>query len=171
MKNDFKENEKINGEVSKETEKNEVAGNNQSVVASKTNYLLIGIVSFFIFVFLIGGSFFIFRASRRFSPIRQQVSFNHNYNFNRSGFGHRNFMGRMMGVNSVSGKVIAVNGQTFTIDDNGQSRSVQINDTTRFSINSTTKINVNDQVVVWGLQNSSGVIQADHISVNPSLNY
>ena len=166
MKNDQAENEKVNSEVSKEPEKNGTVENNQNQETNKTNYLLIGIVSFVIFAFLIAGSLFIFRVSRRFNPVRNQVSFNRSYNFGHAGFHNRGFMGRMMEADSVSGKVTAVNGQTFTIDDKGQSKSVQINNTTRFSLNSATKVNVNDQVVIWGLQNSSGIIQADRISVN-----
>lgn len=69
--------------------------------------------------------------------------------------------------NAIESKVTAVNDQTFTIDNNGQPKNVQISDTTRFPLNSATKVNVGNTVIVYGQQDSNGVIQAQLISVNP----
>jgi hypothetical protein len=53
------------------------------------------------------------------------------------------------------------------MDINGQSKNVQISDTTRFPLNSATTVNTGDTVLVWGGQDSNGTIQATQISVNP----
>jgi hypothetical protein len=70
--------------------------------------------------------------------------------------------------NSIQGNVTAVDGQKLTINVSGTSKTVQISTDTRFPLNSDTKINVGDIVTVTGEQDSSGVIQAQHIIVNPT---
>lgn len=83
----------------------------------------------------------------------------------RGQFGGR---GMMSGHSASAGKVTAVNGQTLTVDFSGDSKTVQISDTTRFPLNSATAVKVGDQVVVVGEQDSKGVIQATRIIVNPA---
>ena len=83
------------------------------------------------------------------------------------GRGHRfrgglNSNGFVIG-NAVGGKVTAVNGQQFTIDASGTTKTVQITDTTRFPVNSGTQVKVGDQVIVSGEQDSKGVIQATRV--------
>lgn len=92
------------------------------------------------------------------------------------GFGGKNLGGRGMmkdrgGMmqNRTAGKVTAVNDKQFTIDVSGTSKTIQITDSTRFPVNSSSSINTGDQVIVTGEQNSNGVIQAERIIVNPTL--
>ncbi len=105
--------------------------------------------------------------------------------YGRGGYGMvgRNYRGGMMGgrgfrgrkwngsgavsSNSISGKVTAVNGQTFAVDASGTSKNVQIASATRFPLDSATSVKVGDTVVVRGQQDSSGTIQAKTILVNP----
>ncbi len=88
----------------------------------------------------------------------------------RGGYGFRggNYGGNgAVSANRISGKVTAVNGQTFTIDASGTTKDVQITSDTRFPINSSTGVKTGDQVLVIGQQDSSGKIQATQIIVNP----
>jgi hypothetical protein len=130
------------------------------------NWILAGIVVFIVLVVLLTGAVFTFRLAHRILPdVRNETTVSRVYGFP----GHRNFdgRGRINGVNNISGKVTTVSGQTFTIDVNGQSKTVLILDTTRFPINSATSVKTGDQVVVFGQQDSKGVIQATRILVNP----
>ena len=122
-----------------------------------------GIIGAIIVVVLLSiGSLFFFRLpNRAFLGFRERAPVGEIY---RGPFGARR---GFVFSNSISGKVTAVNGQTFTVDVSGQSKTVQITDSTRFPITSATKMNVGDQVVVWGQQDSNGVIQATRIAVNP----
>lgn len=135
----------------------------------KTKYLLIGLVGLVVLVcLLVGGLFF----SRCWFQHRQLVRRN-NAKIGRdySPVRHQNFGARQKKIfknNSISGKVTAVDGQTFTVDQNGQAKKVQIGDETRFPLISQTKVNVGDEVLVWGEQDSSGVVQAVRIIVNPN---
>ena len=72
------------------------------------------------------------------------------------------------GINQDSAKVTAVDGKQFTIDLSGTTYKVQINDSTRFPVDSVTTVKVGDQVVVIGEKDSNGMIQADRIIVNPT---
>lgn len=86
------------------------------------------------------------------------------------GPGYKGFGGNgygMMGQNVIRGKVTNVSGQTFTMDVSGTSKNVQINDTTRFPVSSSSSVKNGDTVLVWGLQDSKGVIQATYIQINP----
>lgn len=87
----------------------------------------------------------------------------------RGGFGGRKLNGgNVANRNAISGKVTAVNDKKFTIDASGTSKEIQISDTTRFSLNSATSVKVGDTVIVRGQQDSSSVIQATTIVVNPT---
>lgn len=94
-------------------------------------------------------------------------------NMQNGGNANDNYMGRgadkkyILTQNTIEGKVTAVNDQVFTMDNNGQSRNVQVSSSTRFPLDSTTKINVGDIITVRGQQDSNGMIQAVSISVNP----
>lgn len=88
------------------------------------------------------------------------------------GYGHIGRGGMMRGgnianQNAISSKVTAVNDKKFTIDASGTSKDIQISDTTRFPLDSATSVKVGDTVIVRGQQDSSGVIQATTILVNP----
>lgn len=78
--------------------------------------------------------------------------------------------GNIANQNAISGKVTAVNDKKFTIDASGTPKDIQISDTTRFPLNSATSVKVGDTVIVRGQQDSSGVIQATTILVNPQTN-
>jgi len=174
----MKDEEKNSGEVDKEDKKTTAAsGEKEKVVeiASEkvitpahhtANWVLAGVIAFVVLMALLAGSLFTFRLAHRIFPgVRNETGVSRVYGFPS----HRSFdgRGRINGVNSVSGKVTAINGQTFTTDVNGQSKTVQISDTTRFPLNSATSVKVGDQVVVLGQQDSKGVIQATRILVNP----
>jgi|GEM_PF-1669028 len=156
--------EGIGGEKEKVTE-----AENEKVVEPahhKSTWLLAGIIAFIVLMVLLAGAVFTFRLAHRVFPgVRNETTVSRVYGFP----GHRNFVGRgrINGVSSVSGKVTAVAGQTFTIDVNGQSKTVQISDTTRFPLNSATSVKTEDQVIVFGQQDSKGVIEATRILVNP----
>lgn len=81
------------------------------------------------------------------------------YGFENNGF---------IGSNIVSGKVTAVSGKKFTVDDSGTKIDVKISDSTRFPISSATSVKTGDQVIVWGEKDSSGTVQAVRIVVNPN---
>ena len=81
----------------------------------------------------------------------------------------RGMMGRgeSNGFESVTGKVTAINGKTFTMNiGSNKTKDVQISDTTRFPISSNTNIATGDSVTVRGGQDSNGVIQATLITIN-----
>jgi len=67
----------------------------------------------------------------------------------------------------IKGKVTAVGDKKFTLDYQGKSKEVQITENTRFPLDSETQIKVGDEVIVWGEQDASGIIQAYRIVVNP----
>lgn len=132
---------------------------------SKASHFLAGVlVAIIILAILLIGFAFVFRFTHRpfFGP-RERIPMGYYYRGYRGFRGGRGFVFQ----NTISGKVTAVNGQTLTIDVNGQTKTVQISDATRFPIGSATKVNVGDQIVVWGSQDSQGVIQATQIAVNP----
>lgn len=70
--------------------------------------------------------------------------------------------------NYLTGKVTAVNDKQFTATIDSETRIVEISDTTRFPNTSATKVVVGDTVFVSGEQDSSGIIQATRIVVNPT---
>lgn len=88
---------------------------------------------------------------------------------NFGGAGMNGMMGRgeFNGSESVTGKVTAVNGKTFTMNvGSNTTKNVQISDSTRFPISSNTNISVGDSVTVHGGQDSNGIIQATLITIN-----
>jgi hypothetical protein len=70
----------------------------------------------------------------------------------------------------VSGKVTAVNGNDFTVDQNGSSKTVKTNGNTGFRGVGISGIKSGDQVVVSGTTNSDGSIQALSVSVATATN-
>jgi len=170
----MKDEEKETEEVVKKDEKNAIASEekvaetaSEKVVTPPlhtANWILAGVIALIVLMVLLAGAVFTFRLAHRIFPgVRNETGVSRVYGFP----GHRNFdgRGRINDVNSISGKVTAVNGQTFTIDISGQSKTVQTLDTTRFPLNSATIVKVGDQVVVFGHQDSKGVIQATRILV------
>ncbi len=152
---------KVEAVVSQETTNQEV-----SQSGGETKYILFGgLIGFALLLMLVFGSMFIFRLRNRINWVPRNMIVGRVYNF-----GHRNFArGKYSAANQTSGKVTSVNGSTFTVDASGQTKTVQISATTRFPLNLANKVNVNDQVEVWGLQDSNGVIQATRIAVNPTI--
>jgi hypothetical protein len=69
----------------------------------------------------------------------------------------------------VIGQVSSVNGQTIVItEQSGTSQTVQITSSTQFAGGaSASQIAVGDTIMAVGQKNSSGVIQATRIIINP----
>ncbi len=65
----------------------------------------------------------------------------------------------------LSGKVTAVNGNDFTVDQNGSSKTVKTDSNTRFRGVGINGLKSGDQVVVSGTTNSDGSIQALSVGV------
>lgn len=167
MKNEEERQNPVANKNEDEVPKESVA-EDSSYSEGKTKYLLLGGLASFVIILVFVFGFMVFFRIRSHLYLRPNGA--RNIYVTRS-FGRRDFgvKKRTFGVNHISGKVTAVNGQTFVVDTSGQTKTVQISTNTRFPLNSVTKISVNDQVLVWGLQNSDGVIQANQIAVNPSL--
>jgi hypothetical protein len=81
------------------------------------------------------------------------------YGYFRSNYGNR-----------VIGQVSSVNGQTIVITEQGGSnQTVQITSSTQFASGaSASQIAVGDTIMAVGQKNSSGVIQATRIIINPT---
>ena len=161
-----------NVESSAEETKKPVAEEQKVVVnptpSSGPNYWLVGGVVALILVIAFGFFAFVHIRTQRLVSFRNNAFVDRVY---RGGMGMRGFGGsynNTYNTNEISGKVTAVNGSSFIVDVAGTSKTVAISSTTRFPLNSATKVNVGDNVDVWGLQDSSGVIQADRIAVNPT---
>ncbi|HUD07506.1 MAG TPA: DUF5666 domain-containing protein [Candidatus Saccharimonadales bacterium] len=90
-----------------------------------------------------------------------------NFSNNGSG-GYGNF--RSNYGNRVIGQVSSVNGQTIVItNQSGTSQTIQITSSTQFASGvSASQIAVGDTIMAAGQANSSGVIQATRIIINPS---
>jgi|GEM_PF-4461773 hypothetical protein len=72
--------------------------------------------------------------------------------------------------NRVIGQVTSINGQTIVVaDQSGTNQTIQITSSTQFSNGDTaSSIVVGDTIMAVGQKNSSGVIQATRIIINPS---
>lgn len=72
--------------------------------------------------------------------------------------------------NRALGTVSSVNGQTIVITErDGSNQTVQISSSTQFSNGtSASQIAVGDTIMALGTKNSSGVIQATRIDINPT---
>jgi hypothetical protein len=146
---------------------------NQKLTRSfdKTKYWAIGIISFMVFISLVGGllgTFFLMRSNRQ--QFRKQGIIMKQMGRNRMKDGRGRSARLDQKRNMIEGKITVVADKTFTIDQNGQSKNVQISDSTRFPLDSANKVTVGDKVRVWGEQDANGVIQAMRIMVNPSAN-
>jgi uncharacterized protein (UPF0333 family) len=73
--------------------------------------------------------------------------------------------------NRVIGQVSSINGQTIVItEQNGTSQTIQITSSTQFANGtSISQIAVGDTIMVDGQKNSSNVIPATRIIINPSF--
>lgn len=161
MENNKKQNEETKPQTEVTAEKT------LAVTPRKSNGLILALAGLVIIIVLLFSGFFFFHfTNRSFMGMRNRFAINRTFNQGnfRGSMGH----GRFMGANSVSGKVTSVNNLSFTIDQNGTTKTVQISSTTRFPINSATKVVVGDQVVIRGGQDNQGVIQATLIIVNPT---
>lgn len=155
--------DKVESDVSQETAVKEA-----SYSSDKTKYILFGgLIGLALLLMLIFGSMVVIRLRNQTNLGPRNMMIGRVYNFGHRGFANANYSA----ANRTSGKVTNVNGSTFTVDVNGQTKTIQISATTLFPLNLANKVNVNDQVVVWGLQDSAGVVQANRIAVNPPASY
>ncbi|HSX44840.1 MAG TPA: DUF5666 domain-containing protein [Candidatus Saccharimonadales bacterium] len=79
-------------------------------------------------------------------------------------------MGRGFGFNNpnaaaLTGKVTAVNGTSFTLDQNGSSKTIKTDDKTAFGGVGINGLKTNDQVTIVGTTNSDGSVQASDVRV------
>ncbi|MDD5692920.1 MAG: DUF5666 domain-containing protein [Patescibacteria group bacterium] len=170
-----REGEKIAEPVTEERKSKPVEESNQSNNKEETYHkgnklpFLLGVL--LVILAAIGlGAFFV--DHNNFGP--RFIGNNHTRitrDYGNMGFGNMGRPGMMGGYrvfqNRIIGKVTGVNGKTFTMDVSGTSYNVQINDTTRFPINSANTVKAEDTVLVWGQKDNNGVVQATQISVNP----
>jgi hypothetical protein len=134
--------------------------------SKKAKYILLGIFAFVLLSYLLLGGLLLRGLFGRGRGVMDGKGMMGRGFRQERGFGDK-MMGGGFRQNSVSGTVKAVEDKKFTIDVNGTTKTVQISDTTRFSLNSATSVKVNDKVLVWGEQDSNGVIQANRVEVNP----
>ncbi len=157
-----KEETKVSENKNKEMPKKEMSDKTKKIMCRPWLIIILAVV---VVIFLAAAVGCVARIGRKsFGRNRNMYGISRNYM--RRGNGKRYTLNQN-GQNLIEAKVTAVNGQTFTVDNNGQPKNVQILDTTRFPLNSATKVNVGDTVAVYGQQDSNGVIQATLISVNP----
>ncbi len=136
----------------------------------KAAYMLMGAgITFAFLILLFVGIFAVAHITHR-NLLQESktagVTFNREFDF--SGPGKMLHGGGRFAMNNVTnGKVTEVNGQTFTVDDSGTNVKVQITSDTRFPVKSATSVKTGDQVNVWGEKDSTGVVQAERIVVNP----
>ncbi len=182
--NNIKESEQENSAEEASSERTEVASGR---IGKKAKYALIGAGALVILlIVLTAGMFFVrlggprFRMHRKYARIERGSNFREQYGFGkRDGFGMRDRgrdraclngrpgRGNWMKGNVLTGKVTEVNGDIFTVETDGKTKKVEIGDSTRFPLNSATKVKVGDTVIVTGEQDSEGTVQAVRIIVSP----
>lgn len=83
--------------------------------------------------------------------------------------GEHHFGGRFFDDNTdavISGKVTAINGNDFIIDQNGSTKTIKTDTGTRFAELGINGLKVDDQVTVIGTTNSDSSVQASRVAVD-----
>jgi len=174
----IKENEQGNSAEEASSQKAEVASGR---ISRRAKYVLIGAAALVaLLTTLAAGMFFVrlggprFRMHRKFARIERGYNLRKPYGFgmrdrvrDRDCFNRKPGRGNRIKRDALTGKVTEVSGDTFSVESDGKTKKVEISDSTRFPLDSATKVKVGDTVVVTGDQDSEGTVQAIRITVSP----